>query len=149
VAKPSPPQQHAKGQRQALDQHWLAYLATGGEAGDGHLIADVGSFRAGIAAFNAGKFFEAHESFEDAWQVTPYPDRLIGLGLAKLSAALVRAQRGEGKPTHKVMRDATRVLAGLPDVYARVDLGDLLRALIEQGKANALAPAELKIVVKE
>lgn len=50
---------------------------------------------AGLAAFAAGDFFEAHELLEPAWMGTDVPaDRALLQGLIKLAAAYVHDVRG-------------------------------------------------------
>ena len=147
--QPPPPQHHAKGERPALDRQWLTYLSAGGDPGDGQAIASDPSFQAGIATFNEHRFFEAHELFEQAWLRALYPDRLIGHSLAKLCAALVWAERREVQSTAKAMRNATRILAGLPGTYARIDLASLLLEFTESWTPEATNSAKLKIVVKQ
>jgi hypothetical protein len=50
---------------------------------------------AGLAAYRAGDFFEAHELLEPAWMGTDVPaDRALLQGLIKLAAAYVHHVRG-------------------------------------------------------
>ena len=129
MANPPPPQQHAKGQRQALDSSWLAYLTAGGNPGDAHQLAASLAFQTGVTEFNQAKFFEAHESFERAWHDAPYPDQLLALALSKLGAAFTHAQRGNPTSAAKIVRDAQRCLAPLPLTYASLSVATLRDAL--------------------
>ncbi len=53
------------------------------------------AFEAGIAAYEAGDFFEAHELLEPAWMGTAdLAERAFLQGLIKLAAAYVHAVRG-------------------------------------------------------
>lgn len=53
------------------------------------------AFEAGIAAYAAGDFFEAHELLEPAWMGTDDPgERAFLQGLIKLAAAYVHGVRG-------------------------------------------------------
>jgi hypothetical protein len=126
---PLPPQQHSKGQRQALDALWLAHLTEGGDPGDGHQIAESLAFRIGIAEFNQGEFFEAHGSFERAWLDAPYPDRLLGLALSKLGAAFAHGKRGNLASAAKIVEDTQRCLSPLPMVFAGIDCSALRAGL--------------------
>jgi hypothetical protein len=125
VTSPLPPQKHSKGQRQALDTLWLTHLTEGGDPGEGDQLANSPSFGIGIAEFNQGKFFEAHESFESAWLDAPYPDCLLGLALAKLGAACANGQRGNLASATKIVGDTLRYLAPLPMVFAGLDCSAL------------------------
>lgn len=53
------------------------------------------SVTAGLQAYSAGDFFEAHELWEPAWMGTDVPaDRALLQGLIKLAAAYVHGIRG-------------------------------------------------------
>lgn len=53
------------------------------------------AFEAGVAAYERGDFFEAHELLEPAWMGTAdLPERALLQGLIKLSAAYVHGVRG-------------------------------------------------------
>ena len=149
MANPPPPQQHAKGQRQALDARWLAYLAAGGDPGDAQQLAASPAFQTGVTEFNQAKFFEANESFERTWRDVPYPDRLLALALSKLGAAFTHAEHGNLTSAAKVVRDAQRCLAPLPLIYASLAVAPLREALATwiasprpKQEVIVLAPAE-------
>ncbi len=126
---PRPPQQYARGVRRALDAEWLAYLATGGDAGDGIALVDDQQFAAGIDRLNAGGYFEAHELFEHAWLAAPYPDRLLCLALSKLGAAFEQQARGNARGARKIVSDARRCLDPLPATYGSIDVQALRQGL--------------------
>jgi non-canonical (house-cleaning) NTP pyrophosphatase len=53
------------------------------------------AFEAGVAAYESGDFFEAHELLEPAWMGTDDPaERAFLQGLIKLAAAYVHGVRG-------------------------------------------------------
>ncbi len=53
------------------------------------------AFEAGVAAYDRGDFFEAHELLEPAWMGTDEPaERDLLQGLIKLAAAFVHGVRG-------------------------------------------------------
>lgn len=145
MAAQPPPQQHPKGQRQALDALWLAHLAAGGDPGDAHQLAGSSSFQTGITEFNQQRFTEAHESFEQTWRDAPYPDRLLPLALAKLAASWVQIGHGAQQEPSKAMRDATRLLLALPPTYARVDLAALLASLANYMGMHQQEPFEITL----
>lgn len=132
-----PPQTHAKGQRPALDLQWLAYLNSGGDPGNGALLARSASFQQGIAQFNDRQFRNAHDSFEAAWRDTPYPDRLLALALAKLTASIAKAgEQGAIKPP----TSAAKFFSALPTTYAGIDLSPLRDALGTATSSTPLRP---------
>lgn len=52
--------------------------------------------RRGAALFEAGRFFEAHEIWEEEWLERSGDDRLALQGLIQLAAALYKEFRGDG-----------------------------------------------------
>jgi predicted metal-dependent hydrolase len=70
------------------------------------------AFEAGVAAYEAGRFFEAHEHLEPAWMGTADPaERDFHQGLIKLAAAYVHAGRGNPLGIVKNLRGARERLA--------------------------------------
>jgi hypothetical protein len=97
---------------------------------------------AGIAAFEEGRFFEAHELMEPAWMGSPDPaERDLDQGLIKLAAAYVHAQRGNALGMRKNLAGARRRLAAVVGAHgdagrraaeaAGVDASDVLRRVDE------------------
>jgi hypothetical protein len=50
---------------------------------------------ASLEQFNDGWYFESHETLEDLWMVTPYPERETFQGIIQAAAAFVHLVRGE------------------------------------------------------
>jgi predicted metal-dependent hydrolase len=48
----------------------------------------------GIALFNGGRFFEAHELWEDAWKRSEGAEKLFYQGLIHAAAAIIQVRRG-------------------------------------------------------
>jgi len=63
----------------------------GGGAGAGDLAAHV---RAGVAHYNAGRFWQAHESLELVWRQSAPPERPLWQGLIQAAAAMLHRERG-------------------------------------------------------
>ena len=73
----------------------------------------VAAYRAGIAAYRGGDFFEAHELLEPAWMGTDEPiERALHQGLIKLAAGFVHAVRGN--PAGVRRTSSARVSGWLP-----------------------------------
>lgn len=97
----------------------------------------VAALEAGLAAYERGDYFEAHERLEPAWMGTDVPaDRALLQGLIKLAAAYVHAVRGnpagivknlEGARARLVEATEDRAATSLPD--ARLDLSGLIAAI--------------------
>lgn len=92
---------------------------------------------AGLAAYEHGDYFEAHELLEPAWMGTDVPaDRALLQGLIKLAAAYVHGVRGnptgiarnlEGARSRLVEAIEDRLGAGLPDSW--LDVNALVEAI--------------------
>jgi len=116
---------------------------------------------AGLAAYERGDFFLAHEDLEPAWMGTPdLAERAVLQGLIKLAAAYVHAVRGNPAGTVRNLSgarsrlgehgaaDAGMALAGL-DVARLIDeidvrLGELAAAPV----APRLGPPTLRRVAQ-
>ena len=113
---------------------------------------------AGIAAYERGDFFEAHELLEPAWMGTDVPaDRALLQGLIKLAAAYVHDARGnpagivrnlEGARARLLEADEDRLAAGQPepwlDIRGLVDAIDRrLNDLAAHQAGPTLEPPEL------
>jgi hypothetical protein len=73
------------------------------------------AFVAGVAAYERGDFFEAHELLEPAWMGTDEPaERNLHQGLIKLAAGYVHAVRGNPEGMLKNLRGARERLDAIP-----------------------------------
>lgn len=70
------------------------------------------AFEAGVALYDAGEYFEAHEALEPAWMGTDdLPERGLHQGLIKVAAAYVHAGRGNPRGVVRNLEGARRHLA--------------------------------------
>ncbi len=70
------------------------------------------AFEAGLAAYDRGDFFDAHEALEPAWMGTDdLEERALHQGLIKVAAAYVHAVRGNPEGISKNLAGARRHLA--------------------------------------
>jgi hypothetical protein len=84
-------------------------------------------YRRGIALFQGGKFFEAHEELELLWRATPPgPDREFLQGLIQLAVSLEHWRRGNPRGAWGQYQKALRRLAPLPSPFGEVALAELL-----------------------
>lgn len=120
-----PPQQFPHGARRLVDGQWLAYVTSTGEVGDGASLALSEALRQGIAEFNAGEFRASHETWEELWRDTPYPERLFLLALTKLGAGFAHALRRNEKGMRSQLGEAVRIIRVFAPAYAGVDTGRL------------------------
>ena len=88
---------------------------------------------AGLEAYGAGDFFEAHELLEPAWMGTPdLAERSLLQGLIKVAAADVHAVRGNPAGVRRNLegaRDRLRAGAGGTITGVTVDIDALLLAI--------------------
>jgi predicted metal-dependent hydrolase len=95
--------------------------------------ARIAAVRAGLEAYDAGDFFEAHELMEPAWMGTAdLAERDLIQGLIKVAAADVHAVRGNPAGIRRNLEGARRRLAsGAGGAITGVDLDveDLLAAV--------------------
>ena len=70
------------------------------------------AFEAGIALYDEGEYFEAHEALEPAWMGTDdLAERALHQGLIKVAAAYVHAGRGNPRGVVRNLEGARRHLA--------------------------------------
>ena len=65
---------------------------------------------ASLEQFNEGWYFESHETLEDLWMVTPYPEREMFQGIIQAAAAFVHLVRGEYPGVLKLLDAAVEKL---------------------------------------
>jgi uncharacterized protein len=79
----------------------------------------------GIAEFNAGAYFEQHETLETAWRAEPGPIRLMYQGVLQVGVAYYHIKRRNYAGAVKLFQRALRHLDPLPDVCQGVDIARL------------------------
>jgi uncharacterized protein len=82
-------------------------------------------FEKGIELFNAGRFFECHEAWEEVWKRAGGDAKRFYQGLIQIAVAILHAQRGNREGAASVYAKADRNLARFPDDYMGVALGRL------------------------
>lgn len=77
--------------------------------------------REGVELFHAGKFFEAHEAWEEVWRSTTPEPRDLFQGLVQLAAAFHHLHaRGRPDVARRVLAKARRRLAGVVDAQTLI-----------------------------
>jgi len=90
------------------------------------LAARLGEFYAAVDQFNRGYYFESHETLEDLWMVTPWPERQFFQGIIQLAAAFVHFVRGEYPGTIKLLDAAMEKLREFAPALFGVDVARLV-----------------------
>ena len=75
----------------------------------------------GVEHFNAGRFWEAHESWEELWMVAEGEERQFLQGLIQLTAAYHHAQRGTLSGAVRLFDSAIRRMQPFPDGHDEID----------------------------
>lgn len=76
------------------------------------LQSRLGEFYKAVDEFNDGFYFESHETLEDLWMVTPWPERQFFQGIIQLAAALVHFARREYPGILKLLDASAEKLRG-------------------------------------
>ncbi|HYR89584.1 MAG TPA: DUF309 domain-containing protein [Terriglobia bacterium] len=98
----------------------------------------------GIIFFNAGRFFDAHEAWEDLWRETGGPLRLFYQGLVQTAVGMHHLHHGNLNGARAQLSKALNKLEQYPPAFCRIDNGKLvedIRALLGE-----LTPRQILIV---
>lgn len=96
-------------------------------------MIDAGKFERGILHFNSGRFFEAHEDWEELWLAESEPDKTFLQGLIQLAAAFHHSARGNRRGAESLFAAGIAKLARFPENCHGIALGRL------RDEANAWA----------
>lgn len=119
-----PPQTHARGQRQALDREWLAYLENA-PPDDGDDARNDPRLSQGLDRYARGAYYDAHETWEALWNALPYPSKLMAQALAKLATAAEHARKGNGGGAQRLATDTLAALSRFIPNWAGIDTSSL------------------------
>jgi predicted metal-dependent hydrolase len=99
----------------------------------GHFIPDdldeAAEFHRGVALFNAGEWFEAHEVWESVWVLASGQRKRFYQGLIQAAVTLEHARRGNPRGVRTVYDNCVRKFEGVPARYMGVDVAGLLEGL--------------------
>jgi uncharacterized protein (DUF885 family) len=87
------------------------------------------TLRRGVGLFNRGRFFAAHEAWEEAWRGATGDDRRLLQGLVQAAAAFVKLERGAPRGASGLFAKAAARVEGVPAAGTPVDLARLSRDL--------------------
>ncbi len=76
----------------------------------------------GIALFDAGQYFEAHEALETAWREERGPIRDLYRGILQVAVGYYHIQRGNYVGARKMFKRSRRWLSQFPEEVAGIDL---------------------------
>ena len=106
----------SKGNRRHLEAQWLEQLEGCGvtvalPAGAADATPELGK---AIGEFNSGLFWECHESLEEVWRGTPYPQRFFYHAVIKAAVGFHHLRRHNRHGTRAKLSDSVRLLKLLP-----------------------------------
>jgi uncharacterized protein len=82
----------------------------------------------GIEQFNAGHFFDAHETWEEIWLLSPEPEKTFLQGIIQITAAFHHHSRGNLLGTRSLLEAALRRLSHFPETQGGIALDPLREA---------------------
>src|SRR2546429_1891276 len=95
----------------------------------------------GINFFNTGRYFEAHESWEDLWRETKGPLRLFYQGLVQAAVGLHHLSRGNLNGGRAQLTKSLAKLAEYPASFCQIDNQKLvndLRQILQGGEIASI-----------
>ena len=100
------------------------------------------SLAAGLALARSGRYFEAHEAFEDAWRAAEPHERDFFQGLVHVVVAWYQDGRGNETGCRRQLEKATRRLAAYAPMHRGVDVASLLDQ-VSRARPGAMQPLDL------
>jgi len=79
----------------------------------------------GLRLFNAGKYFEAHEALEDAWNAEPGRVRDLYRGILQIAVVYLHITRRNYNGAVKVYARSQRWIGDWPDLCRGIRVGEL------------------------
>jgi hypothetical protein len=83
------------------------------------------AFRRGIEQFNTGRFFEAHETWEEVWLRSPEPEKTFLQGIIQIAAAFHHYSRGNARGTRSLLEAGLGRLERFPNAHRGIELAAL------------------------
>jgi uncharacterized protein len=100
------------------------------------------AFADGLEHARAGRYFEAHEAFEDAWRAADSDERDFFQGLVHVVVAWYQQERGNLVGCERQLAKAERRLVRYAPAHRGVDVTAVL-AQVTAGRPGELAPLDL------
>jgi len=94
-------------------------------------VAHPDLFEEGLIFFHSGKYYEAHEVWEDLWRITNGPARTFYQGLIQAAVALHHLERGNSTGARGQLAKSIQHLLNSSANPQSIDTMDLIRQLRE------------------
>lgn len=98
-----------------------------------------GCLAEGVALFNTGRWFEAHEVWEEAWKRESGARRALLQGLIQVAAGCLKQAEGRAEGARTLFTRALDRLELLPTLCEGVDVGVLVSQVRQWREAGAQA----------
>ncbi len=121
------PRWPSKGNRRKLEALWVEELERRGWSNfdfDATTEGPLVLFTA-IEQFNNGLFWECHETLEDVWRNTPYPQRFFYHAIIKAAVGFYHLSRHNRRGAGVKLADSVRLLGLLPPTLMGVNTDQL------------------------
>jgi len=105
---------------------------------------ETDQFDHGVAHFNAGEFFKAHEVWEELWLATAGPEKTLLQGLIQIAAAFHHYGLGNLRGARSLAEAGVGKLDSRRDGYRGIDLARLVKETKVWIEALARAAGELR-----
>jgi uncharacterized protein len=86
------------------------------------------SFQRGVRQFNARAFFEAHETWEEIWLLTPEPEKTFLQGIIQVAAGFHHYCRGNRAGAQSLLGYGLVKLSRFPEIHRGLNIGTLRAA---------------------
>jgi len=87
------------------------------------------SFEHGVALFNSGAFFDAHEELEDLWRASAGAEKRFLQGLIQIAVGFHHLSTGNTIGARSLLQRGAEKLGGLPPRHAGIELAALRESL--------------------
>ncbi len=102
-----------------------------------------GALAEGLALYEAGEFFAAHEAWESVWLGTQQPEKMFLQGLIQVTAAFYHLQRNNPLGTARLLEASLLRLERYPEAFGGISVSLLcsdIRERLHMLKAAAPTP---------
>lgn len=105
-------------------------------------VDEAAIFHEGIALFNGGEWFDAHEAWEDIWHMASGPRKRFYQGLIQCAVTIEHMRRGNPRGVVTVYESAVSKFENLDNPYMGIDWQELVRAIgVMVAKVRTMPPS--------
>ena len=107
----------------------------------------------GIEHFNAGRYFQAHEAWEEGWHPAPEPERDFWQGITQVAVGLTHRLRGNPHGAVTLLRRGARRLKPYGDEHMGIPTGEIASFASDAAdrieREGVDAPIEAPTIIRE